>query len=156
MGGLLAVTMVSFDLYERLPYVPVPMSDRSVSSIPTLVLVIEDEPAVRAVAVETLEIEGFEVIEAPTADYAVTILRARDDIDIVFTDVTMPGHLNGFDLAQMALTLHPDISVIVTSGALPSGFTGLAPDARFRQKPYRMSRVIGLIRDLTGDEFGLG
>jgi DNA-binding NtrC family response regulator len=124
------------------------MSDRSLPSDRILVLVVEDEAAVRAVAVETLEIEGFKVIEAPSADYAVTILQARDDIHVVFTDVTMPGHLNGFDLAQIAKSLHPNISLIVTSGALPSGFSGLAPEARFLQKPYRMTGVIRLIHEL--------
>jgi CheY-like chemotaxis protein len=144
--------MVSFDLRELLPYVPVPMSDRSVPSERKLILVVEDEPAVRAVVVETLEDEGFQIIEAPSADYAVTILQARDDIHVVFTDVTMPGHLNGFDLAQFAKTLHPNIALIVTSGAVPSGFSGLAPEARFLQKPYRMTGVIRLIHELTTDE----
>jgi DNA-binding NtrC family response regulator len=125
------------------------MSDRNLPSDRILVLVVEDEPAVRAVAVETLEIDGFMVIESPSADYAVTILQARDDIHVVFTDVTMPGHLNGFDLAQLAKSLHPNISLIVTSGALPSGFSGLAPEARFLQKPYRMTGVIRLIHELT-------
>jgi DNA-binding NtrC family response regulator len=125
------------------------MSDPSAPSDGTLILVVEDEPAVRAVVVETLEDEAFQVIEAPSADYAATILQARDDIHVVFTDVTMPGHLNGFDLAQVAKTLHPNISVIVTSGALPSGFSGLAPEARFLQKPYRMTGVIRLIHELT-------
>jgi DNA-binding NtrC family response regulator len=124
------------------------MSDHSLPSDRILVLVVEDEPAVRAVAVETLEIDSFKVIEAPSADYAVTILQARDDIHVVFTDVTMPGHLNGFDLAQIAKSLHPNISLIVTSGALPSGFSGLAPEARFLQKPYRMTGVIRLIHEL--------
>jgi DNA-binding NtrC family response regulator len=128
------------------------VSDRNLPSDRILVLVVEDEPAVRAVAVETLEIDGFMVIESPSADYAVTILQARDDIHVVFTDVTMPGHLNGFDLAQIAKSLHPNISVIVTSGALPSGFSGLAPEARFLQKPYRMTGVIRLIHELTTDE----
>jgi CheY-like chemotaxis protein len=145
--------MVSFDLCEALPYFPVLMSDRSAPSERKLILVVEDEPAVRAVAVETLEDEGFQVIEAPSADYAATILQARDDIRVVFTDVTMPGNLNGFELAQIAQALHPDISVIVTSGALPSGFTGLAPDARFLQKPYRMTGVIRLIYKLTQGSF---
>jgi CheY-like chemotaxis protein len=106
------------------------MSDRSLPSDRILVLVAEDEPAVQAVAVETLEIDGFKVIEAPSADYAVTILQSRDDVRVLFTDVTMPGHLNGFDLAQVAKTLNRNISVIVTSGALPSEFSGLAPEAR--------------------------
>jgi DNA-binding NtrC family response regulator len=125
------------------------MSDRSLPSDRILVLVVEDEPAVRAVAVETLEIDGFKVIEAPSADYAVTILQARDDIHVVFTDVPMPGQFNGFDLAQIAKALHPNILLIVTSGALPSAFSGLAPEARFLQKPYRMTGVIRLIHELT-------
>ena len=127
------------------------MSDRSVPYGRKLILVVEDEPAVRAVAVEFLEYEGFEVIEARSADHAVTILRAKNDIGVVFTDVTMPGHLNVFDLAQIAHTLHPNLSVIVTSGALPSGFTGVAPDARFVKKPYRMAAVIRPIHELTED-----
>lgn len=150
MGPAILPRMVNFDLCNWLSYVSVPMSDSSVTSDQILILVVEDEPAVRAVAVEILEVEGFEVIEAPSADYAVTILQARSDVRVVFTDVTMPGSLNGFDLARTARTLHPDISVIVTSGALPSGFSGLAPDARFLPKPYRMAGVIGLIRELTG------
>ena len=127
--------MVSFDLRDWLSYV----SDPSVPPDRTLILVVEDEPAVRAVVVKFLEYEGFEVIEAPSADHAVTILQARNNIRIVFTDVTMPGNLIGFDLARIARTLHPDISVIVTSGALPSGFAGAASDARFLQRPYRMA-----------------
>jgi hypothetical protein len=69
---------------------------------------------------------------------------------VVFTDVTMPGKLNGFDLARIAQVLYSDISVIVASGPLPSGFSGLAPDCRFLQKPYRITGVIALIRELTG------
>ena len=61
-------------------------------------LVGEDEALVRAVAVAALEAEGFEV--APSADHAVTLLPSRDAIDVVFTDVAMPGALNGFDLAR--------------------------------------------------------
>src|SRR5688500_3906481 len=111
------------------------MPDLSTPSERMSILVVEDEPAVRAVAVEALEVEGFEVIEAPSADHAAAILQARNDIEVVFTDVTMPGKLNGFDLARIARTLHPDIHVIIASGALPSGFSGLAPDGRFLQKP---------------------
>ncbi|MBL0404226.1 response regulator [Microvirga aerilata] len=125
------------------------MTERRVSSERKLILVVGDQPAGRTVAVEFREHEGFEVIEAPSADYAVTILQAKDDIGVVFTDVTMPGLLNGFDLAQIAQTLHPNISVIVTSGALPSGFTGVAPDARFVKKPNRMAAVIRLVHELT-------
>jgi len=128
------------------------MPDPSPTSDRMLILVVESEPAVRAVAVEALEDEGFEVIETSTADHAATILQHRDDIRVVFTDVAMPGDLNGFDLARLAGTLYPEIAVIVVSGALPSGFSGVAPDAHFLPKPYRMTRVIGLIRRLTAEQ----
>jgi hypothetical protein len=60
-----------------------------------------------------------------------------------------PGTLNGFDLARRVQALYPQIAVLVTSGALPSGFSGEAPQARFVPKPYRMSEVIRIIRGMT-------
>jgi CheY-like chemotaxis protein len=84
------------------------------------ILVVEDDAFVRAVVVDALEDEGFQVLEAPSADYAVTLLEDRKDI-----------------------------GVLVTSGALPSGFSGEAPQARFVPKPYRMSEVIRIIRGMT-------
>jgi CheY-like chemotaxis protein len=112
------------------------------------VLVVEDEPLVRAVAVEALETEGFEVIAAPSADYAVTLLQSRDDIDVVFTDVAMPGTLNGFDLARLVRRTYPHINVLVCSGALPPGFGGEAPEARFVRKPYRVAEIAPIIRGM--------
>src|SRR3954452_4950177 len=95
------------------------------------ILVVEDDALVRAMAVDALEEEGFAVLEAPSADYAVTVLESRSDVGVVFTDVTMPGTLNGFDLARLVRSLYPRVAVLVPSGALPSGFNGEAPDARF-------------------------
>lgn len=120
--------------------IPSPPTDRNA------VLVVEDEALVRASVVDWLEEDGFEVIEAPTADYALTVLQARDDIAVVFTDVTMPGALNGLDLARIARAMYPQMMIIVTSGALPSGFSGLAPDARYMRKPYRMADIVRLIQ----------
>jgi CheY-like chemotaxis protein len=113
------------------------------------VLVVEDDAFVRAVAVDALEEEGFQVLEAPSADYAATLLEARKDIGVLFTDVSMPGTLNGFDLARRVQALYAHMVVLVTSGALPSGFSGEAPQARFVPKPYRMSEVIRIIRAMT-------
>ena len=66
-----------------------------------------------------------------------------------FTDISMPGTLNGFDLARRVQVLYPQIAVLVTSGALPSGFSGEAPQARFVPKPYCMSTVIQIIRGMS-------
>lgn len=114
-----------------------------------LVLVVEDDPLVRAMAVDALEDEGFEVLEAPSADYAASLLEARRDIGVVFTDVTMPGALNGFDLARLVRRTYPQVHVLISSGALPNGFSGEAPEARFVPKPYRMTDVVRIIRGMT-------
>jgi len=100
-------------------------------------------------AVDALEDEGFTVLEAPSADYAAILLESRDDIGVVFTDLSLPGTLNGFDLARLVRSQYPGIAVLVSSGALPSGFSGEAPDARFLPKPYRMSEVVRIIRGMT-------
>jgi CheY-like chemotaxis protein len=115
------------------------------------ILVVEDDALVRAMAVDALEEEDFEVLEAPSADYAVTVLEARSDIGVVFTDVTMPGTLNGFDLARLIRRVYPHIAILVSSGALPKGFSGEAPEARFLPKPYRMTEVVRIIRGMTSN-----
>ena len=68
---------------------------------PNAVLVVEDEPLVRALAVDVLEEAGFDVLEAATADYALVVLEKREDICVLLTDVDMPGRLNGFQLAHI-------------------------------------------------------
>jgi CheY-like chemotaxis protein len=116
-----------------------------------VVLVVEDEPLVRALTVDALEDEGFEVIEAPTGDQALRVLKARSDVDVVLTDVDMPGSIDGFQLARMARTMFPHVLVIVVSGGVRSGFTGLAPDARFVPKPYTGDLIIRMIYETVGD-----
>jgi CheY-like chemotaxis protein len=73
----------------------------------SLILVVEDDAIVRAMAVDALEEEGFEVLEAPSADDAATLLEARRDLGVVFTDITMPGTLHGFDLARLIRRTYP-------------------------------------------------
>jgi CheY-like chemotaxis protein len=71
------------------------------SSSSSAILVVDDDPLVRAVTVDALEDEGFKVLEAPTADYAARVRESRSGIGLVFTDVILPGALNGFDLARL-------------------------------------------------------
>jgi CheY-like chemotaxis protein len=115
-----------------------------------VVLVVEDEPLVRALAVDALEDEGFEVIEASTGDSALAVLKARPDVDVVLTDVDMPGTVDGFQLARIARTMFPHVMVIVVSGGVRPGFSGLAPDARFVPKPYKADLIIRMIHETTG------
>jgi CheY-like chemotaxis protein len=114
-----------------------------------VVLVVEDEPLVRALAVDALEDEDFEVIEAPTGDHALCILQSRSDIDVVLTDVDMPGETDGFQLARIAREMYPQLLIIVVSGGVRSGFSGTAPDARFVSKPYTIRLIVHMIREMT-------
>ena len=119
------------------------------STTPTVVLVVEDEPLVRLLAVDVLEEAGFEVIEAPTADYAVTVLEKREDVRVVFTDVDMPGRLNGFQLARHVQDNHHRVRVIVGSGKCRPGPGDVAPGTIFLQKPYPLETLVREVRRLA-------
>src|SRR3954462_4271622 len=88
---------------------------------PVLVLVVEDEPIVRALAADMLEDAEFEVVEAPTADLRSDGGRHEIGRGVVFTDVHMPGRMNGHDLARLIEDSHHRIGVVVTP-ARPASF----------------------------------
>lgn len=81
-----------------------------------VVLVVEDEPILRMLAVDVVEEAGFEAIDAPDADAAMSLLESRADIRLVFTDIDMPGSMNGLGLAARIHDRWPLIALIVTSG----------------------------------------
>jgi DNA-binding NtrC family response regulator len=114
-----------------------------------VILVVEDEPLVRALAVDVLEEAGFEVIEAPTADHAVLVLETRSDIRVVFTDVDMPGRLNGFQLARIVQDHHHKVGVIIGSGKARPQPGEMAPDAIFLPKPYATSMLVAVVRRMA-------
>jgi CheY-like chemotaxis protein len=114
-----------------------------------VVLIVEDEALVRMTAVDMIEEAGFEVLEATNADEAILLLEARRDITVVFTDIEMPGSMDGLRLAQAVRGRWPPIKIIATSGRhvvregdLPSG--GL-----FLRKPYSPAQISSALRDLT-------
>ena len=81
-----------------------------------VVLVVEDEVLLRWTAVAIIEEAGFDVVEAGTGIEAISVLEKRDDIRTVFTDVEMPGSINGIQLAHLISTRWPPIGIIATSG----------------------------------------
>ena len=83
---------------------------------PPVVLVVEDEALLRMHATDMIEAAGYTVVEAANADEAVLILSQRMDIRIVFTDIDMPGSMDGLKLAAMVRDRWPPIELIVTSG----------------------------------------
>ncbi len=116
----------------------------------TFVLVVEDEAMIRIGAVQMLEDAGFAVVEASNAVDALAILENRNDIRAVFTDIHMPGTLDGLRLAHMVRGRWPPIHLIVTSGLIPPNDDDLPPGGRFIRKPYEPAHVIATIRGLLG------
>jgi CheY-like chemotaxis protein len=116
------------------------------------VLLVEDEPMVREMIVETLRDEGLDVIEAATGDKAVDLLEEPSDIDVLVTDVRMPGKIDGIDVAVRARELHPGIAIIVVSGYaldLWERLEKLDPPPVFLRKPYRTKEVLEVVRQLA-------
>jgi CheY-like chemotaxis protein len=93
------------------------ISDDSVPAPPPSVLVVEDDVLVRTIAAAYLRECGFDVVEGGSADEAIRVLEAGIQIDIVFSDVNMPGSMDGFGLAQWLRRERPDLKIIPTSGA---------------------------------------
>jgi CheY-like chemotaxis protein len=81
-----------------------------------VILVVEDEPDVRQLAVETLRALGYEVIEAADGPGALKLLKARGDIRLLFTDVGLPGGITGRQLADAARRDRPELKVLFTTG----------------------------------------
>jgi CheY-like chemotaxis protein len=109
------------------------------------VLVVEDDFLVRAVAVAHLQECGFSIVEAQTADEAILILRDNRSIAAVFSDVQMPGRLDGIALAQWLARKCPNIKVLLTSGRMvPDKSTGW----HFLAKPYRLDDLERELRNL--------
>ncbi len=113
------------------------------------ILVVEDQEAVRAVACSFLEEFGYDVVEAGDGLQALEVLQENLDIDLMFSDVVMPGGLNGFDLAQAAQGLRPGLKIVHTSG-YPKGAMVHQDEPRFKDgyiimKPYRRDDLKAMI-----------
>jgi CheY-like chemotaxis protein len=114
-----------------------------------LVLVVEDDHLLRLDAIDMVEAAGFEVMEAANADEAIAILESRNDITVVFTDVQMPGSMDGLKLARAVRGRWPPIKIVTTSGLQIIEETDLPEGGRFLPKPYSSVQVRGLLHELT-------
>jgi CheY-like chemotaxis protein len=115
-----------------------------------VVLIVEDEFLLRMDAVDMIAGAGFEVLEAGNADQAIEILEARPDISVVFTDIQIPGSMDGLKLARAVRGRWPPIKIVATSGRLNIEERDLPEGGRFLPKPYSPSQVMGVLRELTG------
>ncbi len=122
---------------------------------PLVVVIAEDEPLVRILAVDVLTEEGFVTIEAGTAAAALTVCKARPEaIDALFTDIRMPGSTDGLQLAHTVRERWPWISVLIASGNIFLNPKELPNGARFLPKPYDMREVARVLRELVAASVG--
>ncbi len=112
------------------------------------VLVVEDEFLIRMDLVDHLSGEGFEVFEASNADEAIAILEANDRIQVLFTDVDMPGSMDGLKLSAAVRDRWPPVRIVVTSGHRAVVPTDLPEGSLFYAKPYDHAAVAASLRGL--------
>ena len=110
------------------------------------VLVVEDEFFCRFHAVDLVEAAGFSAIEASNADEAIAILEARKDIRIVFTDIDMPGSMDGLKLARAIRDRWPPIELILTSGHFDVPKSDIPERGLFFSKPYRDQEIVSALQ----------
>ena len=114
-----------------------------------VILVAEDEVMLRLAISEHLRTRGFTVIEAASAEEARCVLLSGIEIDLVFSDIQMPGEMDGVALAQWLAINHPDIPVVLTSGAANSLALASAACAQVKEfvvKPYAHDVLTGRFR----------
>jgi two-component system, response regulator PdtaR len=113
------------------------------------VLVVEDEFLIRMDIADSLETAGFIVYEAANAREAIDMLDRHPHIQAMFTDVDMPGGMDGVRLAALARDRWPPLKIIITSGYRKMSSDDMPSECRFFDKPYSLDRVITTIREMT-------
>jgi CheY-like chemotaxis protein len=115
-----------------------------------VVVVVEDEILLRMLAVDTLTDAGFAVVEAQHAAEALAHLEAEaETVNVLFTDIQMPGEMDGLELAHHAFRHWPWIALMITSGAAHAASASLPDGSRFFAKPYILENIVAHIQTLT-------
>jgi len=125
------------------------MSTSPIRSSPK-VLVVEDEMLLRMRAVDMVEDAGYTPVEAVDADEAFAILQSRSDIALLFTDVQMPGSMDGLQLAHAVYERWPLIKIILVSGQLKLSSTHIPRESRFFGKPLVPGQMIAEMQNMIG------
>lgn len=116
---------------------------------PIIVLVVEDEPLIRMEIVDDLADRGFSVLEATNSREAIQLLIQHPEIQILFTDVDMPGGMDGLMLAATVRDRWPPIKIIVTSGHRKVTLDDIPGESRFFSKPHRPEEVAQAMREMV-------
>jgi two-component sensor histidine kinase/DNA-binding response OmpR family regulator len=117
----------------------------------SVVLVVEDELMLRMRAVDIVQDAGFEPIEAISADEAIKILESRTDISVLFTDIQMPGSMDGLKLAHVTHARWPHIKIILVSGQIAVTDADKPEDSKFFPKPLEIEQMIVELKEMVGE-----
>lgn len=117
-----------------------------------VVLVVEDSMLIRMGALDLVRSAGYEALEAADADAAIRIMESRDDIDLVFTDVQMPGTMDGVKLAHYIRDRWPPVKLIVASGATILEESSLPIGSSFFSKPYDDTLILDAMAQLISSD----
>lgn len=117
-----------------------------------VVLVVDDSALIRMGAVDLVQSAGYEALEAQDSDEAIRILEARDDIDLVFTDVQMPGTMDGIKLSHYIRNRWPPVKLIVASGMAILEESSLPTGSRYFAKPYTDTAITDAMARLLADD----
>src|ERR1700736_3453690 len=120
------------------------------SVVPAVVLVVEDEMLLRMRAIGMVEDAGYTSVEAVDADDAIAILESRSDIVLLFTDIQMPGSMDGLKLAHAVHERWPPIKIILVSGQLRLANIDIPADSRFFGKPLEAREMIVEMKNMIG------
>src|SRR5215207_9651783 len=115
-----------------------------------IVLIVEDEMVLRMRAVDIVEDAGFTAIEAVSADEALAILESRSDISLLFSDIQMPGTMDGLKLAHAVHDRWPSIKIVLVSGQVKVSDGDKPADSRFFGKPLEMKQMIAELQGMVG------
>lgn len=119
----------------------------------TIILVVEDEPDVRESVIDLLDILGYKTVSAVNADDALNVLRENSNIDLMLTDIVMPGKINGIELAIQAMKIKKDLKVIYTSGypedKISKDMEKDVPEPLL-VKPYSMKELDEMLKAVIG------
>jgi len=123
------------------------MRTREIS--PATVLVVEDEMLIRMLAADSLEDSGYRVLEAGDAAEALQILEEHDEVSVLFTDVNMPGPMDGIALAGLMHDRRPELGLIITSGRGTPDMARLPLSSVYLAKPYRPQQLAAAVEKQT-------
>ena len=114
------------------------------------ILIVEDEALVRVIGSDALEDAGYDVLEAASSDEALRLLDANDDVRLLFTDIRMPGKLDGLQLANLVHERWPRIKILITSGDTWPSQDRIPDDGRFIAKPYKVTALCDQVDEIIG------